>query len=363
MTWPIPVPADIADRMAGGYEAEFARLYARLNPSAPPARVDARSDYSTLAIQARVQSMELFNNWMFQQRLARELMPDTAQDWLSRHGQEWGVPRVQASAASAPAQFSGRDGVVIPSGLSLSAPGGATYVTTGSATVAGGTATVTVQATTAGAAGTLQTGLVLTVVSPLAGLSPQTAVVQAGGIAGQDIEDVESWRARIIRRIRQRGGGGTEADFEEWTQEVYPGALVKATTPGPGQVNLAFALPSGTTWRAPTVGEVAAVTAYLNDTLRRPLGTPAVLVVAATLVTVPVTLHLIPDTTATRAGATAALASYFGSLNISDDVIVELLDVAITEGSGETTHTRSAPAADVAIDLVSLAVLGAVTFT
>ncbi len=365
MSWPIPLPDAIADRASGVFEREFARVWALANPGAPPATVDARSPTSSLAIMAKVLGMSLFDVWMFLQRLVRELMPDTAVDWLDRHGIVWGIAGVAAAPFSGTATFAGTS-ATIPSGAALTAPSGAVYVTTAGATIVGtGTVSVAIQASVAGAAGTLPTGTLLTLVSALEGLSPQSATVDSGATPGEDIEDIETWRGRIIARIRQRGAGGNAADFEQWTQEVYPGALVKASSPGVGLVTVAFAMPTGSTWRAPTSGEVAAVSAYLNDaSVRKPLGAPFIAVTGATIVAVPVTLHLSPDTAGTEAAAQAALATFFLTEGIMGSTLpLSRINDAISNGSGEYSHTLALPAADVGSDNVTVPVLGTVTFT
>ncbi len=366
MPWPIPLPAEIADRASGVYEREYARVYALKNRNAAPALVDARSPQSTLAVDARVLAMSAFELWSYLPRLAQELMPDTATDWLERHGAIWGVTRIAATAATGNVAFTGIVGTTIPAALALSAPGGAAYATTASGTIGvGGTATVPVAAATPGAAGSLPAATVLTIVTPLSGLTSQSVVVDAGGLTGHDAEALGDWRNRILARIRRRGAAGNGDDFVAWTQEAAPGATVATMSPGTGLVTVAFAMPSGSTWRAPTAPELAAVTAYLNDGhLRKPLGAPIITVVGATLQPVNVSVHLNPDTTATRAAASDALALRMQEdAAIGGTIYVSRLDAALVNASGEFSHTRAAPAADVTAAATTLSVLGTVTFT
>lgn len=365
MPWPIPSPAEIADRAAAVWEAEYARVYALKNPG-ETAQVDARSPTSLLAIDGRVLAMTAYDAWAYLARLAQELMPDTAVDWLDRHGAVWGVPRIQAVAATGNVVLAGITNTPIPSGLALSAPGGAAYVTTAGATIgAGGTVTVPVIAAVAGAAGNLPAATVLTVATPLEGLTTQSAVVDASGLIGQDAETMENWRTRILDRVRKRGAAGNADDFHAWTKEVFPTAIVRAMSPAVGEITVAFALPSGETWRVPTAPEVATLSAYLNDAgVRKPLGAPVVVVTAATLQPVAITLTLNPDTTATRAAAIEALEEQMrADATIGGMVYLSRLDAALQNASGEFSHTRSAPVADVTAAATTLSVLGTVTFT
>ena len=371
MTAAIPTPNEIFARAAAAYEAEYARVYNLRNPGAPPAVVDARSPTSLIGIDARVLSLATFDAWTEVSRLALELMPDTARDWLSRHAATWGVPRLAAVAAVGNVVFSGVPATAIPSGLALASPLGATYATTASATIGGGgTVSVPVAADVAGAAGSLPSGTVMRVVVPLGGLTAQRATVDAGGLSGQDEEDLDAWRGRILARIRRRGVAGNAGDYQEWAREALPGCQPLAFAPAgvAGVVNILFAMPDGQSWRTPTSPEIATVSAYVNDaTARKPLGTPVVDVAGATVQPVAVTLHLNPDTSAGRAAALSALTELFeiDSAVAAPDgglFFASRLDAAVSNASGEYSHERSAPAGDVTVLAGHIPVLGAVTF-
>lgn len=365
MSWPIPQPGDIADRAASVFEAELPRVYALKSPGAPPANVDARSPYSQLAIHGRVVDMATQDQWFFQARTVQELFPDTAVDELPRHAAIWGVPQVLASAAVGNALFASVSGVPVPSGLALSVPGGLTYVTTAAVTIApNSTASIPVACTTTGSAGSLPANTVLTVVNVLAGLTTQTATVDANGLTGEDAETIVSWQSRILAAIRNRGSGGNANDFERWTREALPGAFPVAMSPGTGFITIAFAMPNGQTWRAPTDPEIAIVTAYVNDAQnRKPLGAPVVIVVGATLQPVNYTIHLNPDTTANRAAATNALTlQMLADATIGGTVFVSRLQAALQNASGEYSDEMTVPAADVTAAATTLSIMGAVTF-
>jgi uncharacterized phage protein gp47/JayE len=367
MPWPIPQPGDIFNRAAAVFEAEFARLYLLQNPSLSPTdvHVDARSANSQLAIYGRTVDMTAQDLWFFLVRVVQELMPDTAIDWLPRHAAIWGVPQIQASAAIGNAIFTSAAGVAVPSGLALSQPGGLTYVTTAAVTIAANSsASIPVACTTTGSSGSLPPGTVLTVVNPLAGLTTQTATVDSSGLTGQNAEALPAWQARLLARIRNRGAGGNGNDFDEWTQEVMPGALVAAMSPGAGFITVAFAMPSGQSWIAPTSAQIAAVSAYLNDAQnRKPLGCPVVNVVAATLQPVDFTIHLSPDTTANRAAATSALTlQMLADATIGGTIYMSRMDAALQNADGEFSHERTAPTADVTAASTTVSTFGGITF-
>jgi uncharacterized phage protein gp47/JayE len=368
MPWPIPQPGEVFDRAASTFEAEFARVYLLKNPNASPSdvRVDARSAYSQLAIYGRVTDLSVQDLWFYQARLADELMADRAVDWLPRHAAIWNTPRILASPSVGNLIFASVSGVAVPSGLALSMPGGLTYVTTAAVTIAPtSTASIPVACTTAGSAGSLPANTVLNVVSPLGGLTTQTATVDSNGLTGEDAETIDAWRGRILDAIRNRGSGGNANDFERWTKAVMPGALVKAMSPGTGLITVAFAMPAGQTWRVPTGPEIATVTAYLNDAQnRKPLGAPVIVVVGATLQPVAFSLHLNPDTTAKRAAAINALTlQILADATIAATLYMSRMDAALENADGEFSHERATPSADVTAAATTLSIIGTVSFT
>lgn len=366
MPWPLPQPGDIADRAAGIFEADLPRVYALRHPGASPAKVDARSNVSQLAVYARTVDAASQDMWFFLARTVQELMPDTAIDWLSRHAAIWGVPRIQAIAATGNVIFTERPATAIPSGLAMTAPGGQTYTTAGSGTTdGGGTVSIPVVAAVAGSAGSQPSGTVLKLVNPQSGFTIQSAIVDTGGLTGEDAETTDAWRGRILAVIRNRGSGGSAGDFERWAAEALPGLIVTAMTPGTGFITVAFAMASGQTWRVPTTPEIDTLDAYLNDAQhRKPLGAPVITVVGATLQSVNFSLHLNPDTAANRTAATNALTlQLLADATIGGTIYMSRMDAALENASGEFSHERATPSADVTAAATTLSVIGTVTFT
>jgi uncharacterized phage protein gp47/JayE len=156
----------------------------------------------------------------------------------------------------------------------------------------------------------------------------------------------------------------------QWAHEVFPAALVSAVSPAVGLVTVAFAMPSGSTWRVPTAPEIATLTAYLNDPAqRKPLGAPAVTTIGATLLAVNFSLHLNPNTVSIQAAAANALAArMLADATIPDalhagTIFMSRIDAALANADGEFSHERALPAADVTLSFPSLAVLGTIAFT
>ena len=350
MSWVVPSAADIADRGASVFEGTPALQ-----------GIDARSEHSLAAVITRVVGGATFEAYLYQAYLANELMPDTAVDTLARHGAIWGVPQEQPATASGYLTFAGVSGVPVPAGTALVTPAGQSLSVSSAGTIASsGTGTIAVSATASGTAGNVAAGVTCALVSPIAGISPLSGVVTSDGITGGlDLESIDSWRSRILARIRAPANGGSVGDYQSWVQDVLPGAFVsvQANWVGAGSLGVIVAAPGPA---VPSAGQVSAISTHLQAV--RPV-TASVTVVAATLHPINFQIVLNPDTVANRAAALAGLqVSLAQDAAIGGTVYVSRLDNAISSSSGEYSHERIAPAADVALGTTEIAVLGTITW-
>jgi uncharacterized phage protein gp47/JayE len=334
MPWPVPQPGVIASRAA----AVYAGLYTGFNPAAANTVAGAN---------CRIVAMSAFDLYGYQGYIAGELFVDTSQDNLDRHAAIWGLTRIPAQAASGPASAAGANGTAIPAGTVATDPFGNAFFVTVAGAVAGDTAGVTIAAVGAGAQGNLAAGTVLTLVSPIGGLLPQSLTVLSPGLSGGGpAESDAALRSRVIARIRQRGRGGNVADYTQWA-EAASGAVayvqVCANYYGLGSVALFVA---GAGPAALTGAEIAAVDAYVQGV--RPV-TAQVTTAAATVATVNGTVHLVPDTAANRLAAANGFASWLvTAAAIGGTCYVADMASAIKGAlGGEASFDISAPAADV----------------
>jgi uncharacterized phage protein gp47/JayE len=351
MPWPVPAPGDIAGRGAAIFEQALPGI-------------DARSPNTVATVYTRVNDMSLQDLYLFQAYIARELFPNTAVDYLWLHAAEWNVPQNQPAGAIGNVLVKGQVGAPFPVGATFSSPSNQIYVSTGSVNVGtDGNASVPVQASVKGSAGNLAAGTVLTLTSPVANIAPQTGTVDSNGLTGgEDLEDIEDWRARILERIRATPMGGADPDYIQWAQAALTN--VKYVLPvrrmfGLGTVGVVIAM-AGPALASPD--DVATVEAYINNG-KRPV-TADVTVLAATFNPVNVTLHLNPDTTAIRAAATAALQlSFVQDALIGATTYLSRLNNAVSSADGEFSHEMTLPAADVpAPTQIAMNVLGTVSF-
>ncbi|WP_431281669.1 baseplate J/gp47 family protein [Humitalea sp. 24SJ18S-53] len=349
MTWPVQTPEAIAERIAARIEQAF--------PGTDP-----RSNDTALGVLTAAVAMELFDVHLFQQIVAREAMVDTADAWLERHANTWGTQRVPATRAAGLTTFLGADGTVIPAGTALRAGDLAFSTTTLSTIGVGGSLDVAVQADAPGIAGNLVAGVTLTLVSPIAGLSAQSAVVAAPGLSGgAGDEGDEALRARVLARIRRPPMGGRVDDYVAWARSASADIALVSVIPlhlGLGTVGVIVAM---TGPRAPTGPELALVVAAIEA--ERPV-TAAVTVLGATTLAVNITLSISPDNSATRAAATAALAAFFLAEGaIGATMPLSRISEALSSANGEYSHILTAPAAAVVPTATQVPVLGTVTFT
>jgi uncharacterized phage protein gp47/JayE len=351
MTWPIPQPGEIAERLAAGIEAGF--------PEAPD--LDARAPDTMLGVIARTFGLALFDAHLHQAYLAQQLLPDTATEWLERHADVWGIARIAATQAAGTVTFAGTNGTSIPAGTELRAPSGLIATTLATVVVASGTTSVAVRMAAPGAAGNAVAGVVLALVAPIAGLTPQSATVAIGGLTGgAEAEADEALRARLLARIRQPPMGGTAADYIAWAKRASAEVAQVAVLPnhvGPGTVGVVVAMAGA---RAPTSPEIAAIAASIE--LDRPV-TASVTVLACVPTPVAFTITVTPDTAATRAAVTAALDAFFAREAAIGAVMPRSrISEAISAAAGEYSHVLVAPAADVAPTPLQLPTRGTITW-
>jgi uncharacterized phage protein gp47/JayE len=160
---------------------------------------------------------------------AKNILPDQADEpSLLRHGTVEGVARDPATNAVVAVEISGTAAATCTFGTSyLTSTTGEVYTPsaaadgTGTSAVFDGSGKATIYATaqTAGADGTLAEGATLTWSAAPASTNA-TGQVVAGGVAGEDEEDLDAYAGRIIARRQARPASGNVADWREWATDV-----------------------------------------------------------------------------------------------------------------------------------------------
>lgn len=355
MPYAPPTPQEISDRLSAGFESAFRDV--------TPEGVDATSANAPFGVLADVLAQGLYGNHLHLGTLARDFFVDTCDASLvPRHAARWGLSQIPAEPAAGTVQFAGADGTALPAGIILTAPSGALYTTQASVTIAGGTASVPVEAEEPGAAGNQPAGTVLQLVSPVAGLSAQSATVDAQGLSGGfDTETLEALRSRTIARIRRRSRGGGPGDYEDWVRNIDPNVGWVAEKPlwvGLGSVGVVVAMRPG---RAPTEVELDRIEAGLAAV--RPIAVRQLVVLPAVIRPVDLVLRVTPDTTAVRAAVAEAFALFLAAEpGIGGTIDWMRLNAALSSAAGQYSHRMPSPAADIVLGATELAVPGTIAW-
>ncbi|MCI0429744.1 MAG: baseplate J/gp47 family protein [Rhodospirillales bacterium] len=297
--------------------------------------------------------------------VARQVLIDRADTaHLDRWGASYGLARKPGARATGTVVITGGAGAVAPAGTVLERSDRAQYVTLVSAALLPAGTTVPVQANLAGLAGNVEAGTVLAVNVPIGSVS--IATVTAGGLTGgADRERDESFRARLLDRLRQPPHGGNANDYVQWALEL-PGVTRVWVAPleaGPGTVTLRFVMDETYPEGIPQAGDVAAVQATIDRPDRRPV-TAAVEVLAPVPKPLNVTIAaLAPNTPEVQAAVIAELRDLVRRERTPGGTIyLSTIWEAVAVATGERSHRILAPAADVTHAAGEIAMLGTVTF-
>lgn len=302
---------------------------------------------------------------------------------LDLHGEEIGLARRPAAPAAGNAVIVVTDALAIDNGAVLTRSDGAQYVATvGGSIATAGTLTVGVVAVANGAAGNSIANTPLDLTSGFSGpgLAAATASVDSNGIVGGlEVEDDETFRARILFRKRNPLAGGAPADYVTWASSVVgvTRVFVERRFNGPGTIRV-FPLMDGLYANGiPQPADLERVAAYI-DTVA-PAGA-LVTVAAAQALPVPIAVGgLQPFTTDVQEAILAELAAiFFANSRVAgiDTPVAPMPFIAspasfsrswvwqaIANSAGETRCRVDAPTADVVLAPAQIATLGGVTFS
>lgn len=370
MTAPLPSPEELTRQQEAFLESEIQRR--RPDVAAEAIARAVRSPRGMLAMIVRTQANLLFGGHLHLRWVADQLLPDTASpDFLERHGLVWGVVRRPATRAVGVGAMTGLPGTAIPANLRARLPSGALAETwPGGETVGGGgSVTVSLRAVEPGLDGNAAGASVLPLVTPLAGLDPQTLTLDASGMAGgADVERDEDLLARLLGVIQEPGHGGAGFDYPKWIGNAFAAAKVRPIPnwTGPGSVGVVVAMGTAAAPRAPIPAEIAAMQAHLgamNSTTGLKPVTAEVTVIGATLLPGNLTVAVEPDSLQIRAAVEAAWRAFYArDAAIGGRIAFSRLSEAISSAAGEYRHVITVPAADVVAGATQLPLPGVLTF-
>lgn len=303
--------------------------------------------------------------------LGNQLIADKAErEFLLRQAGMRGITPIPATYASGTLTATGVDGNTIPTGAIYERDDGVTYLVTADATIAGGEATVSVEAVEAGAGGNMDAGDTLTLQSPITGVDSEATVdadADGDGLAGGvDAEDTEGTRERYILDLQEPPEGGADQDYIAWARAVagVATAWVYRHENGLGTVVVRF-LTTDEADPFPDASEVAVVQAKLDA--ERPT-TAEVTAAAPVALPVDFTISITPDNATVRAAVEAELEDLLlreaepGDGAGRGTILLSQILVAVGVAEGVEDFSLTVPAADVEPGVGELPRKGTVTF-
>ncbi|OGO02360.1 MAG: hypothetical protein A2Y72_02205 [Chloroflexi bacterium RBG_13_53_26] len=258
-----------------------------------------------------------------------------------------------------------------PNSFTFPVSGSPATPATGSITASATSAYATVDALELGLAGNQDSGVELTVQTPIAGID-NTATVSYGTLAGgSDSETDDNLRSRFLSRLQNPVAQFNAASIEAKAKEVagVTRVFVQEITPAVGQVTIYF-MRDNDTPAIPSGAEVLDVYNKLLEILPANTDPLDMIVSAPVAVVVDFTFSDIsPDTSSMKQAVENSLTQLFGEeLGVGDDltedayrsVIYNTVDT--TTGQRVSSFTLTAPSGTISISDTLIATKGAVTW-
>jgi uncharacterized phage protein gp47/JayE len=299
---------------------------------------------------------------------AKQLFADTSdEEQFLRQSGMYGIDPTPATFAAGDGVATGANGSVIPTDTIVQLEEGITYRVTADAVIAGGVATVSLEAVLAGSAANAVPGATLIFESPIPGVVAQVSVASGGITGGFGQEEIDGTRDRLMLRFREPPEGGADQDYIAWALAVggVTRAWVYRHELGLGTVVVRFVLDEEVSI-FPDVTTVAAVQAALD--VQRPT-TAEVTAAAPTPLAVGFTIAITPDTSDLRAAAVAELTDLLFRVAEPGDGVgrgtVRLSQIRTAIGvavAPEGDYDLTVPAADVVPGTGQMPILGTVTW-
>lgn len=313
-------------------------------------------------VYARVQAAAVHTLYGYLDYLARNMLPDQCdEDWLYRHAT---LKRCQRKGAVAATGFVRWDGVsgsrTLPAGTEIQRDDQQIFITTAAVTTVDGVLRVPVRASVTGTAGNTDDGIAMRLTTPVSGLSSTGYADTVTG--GEDIEDLEAWRSRVMERWYYVPQSGADSDYVRWAKEI-PG-ITRAWTlrhyQGIGTVGVMVA----TSDPKNPVPDASLLTAVREHILPlAPVAGGGLFVFAATPKVIPMSIALAKDTEEIRTAVIAELDSLMLRDGIpSGTVYKSHIGEAISLATGEVAHQLTEPTKDIVLGSTELPVVGDITW-
>lgn len=241
---------------------------ARANLRAELPGTDANVWPNTNYVYAKVWGGLQFELFQYLSWISRQRFATTADaDMLDEHGAQFGLARNPATYANGEVNITGTAGYTISEGTILETADGIQFETLRAVTLdAGGSGTVDVQAIVTGPSSNVIATTSLTPAETDASIT-SVAVDDIGLGGGANIEADESYRARILLRLRYPPHGGAAHDYVFWSLKItgVTRVWVDPLAYGPGTVGVWFMADDTTANGIPNATMVGDVATYIES--------------------------------------------------------------------------------------------------
>lgn len=232
-------------------------------------------------------------------------------------GEDNDVTRKPAQAAKVLVTITGNKDIVVTSGLQISYADLVFKSIETEQIPESGSVDIEFQCETPGTVGNVPAGVQFDFISQVYGLT--SAVAKEAGHDGFDTEDDESYRARILAKIRSEASSGNADHYKEWAEETtgVAKALIKPLAYGNGTVGVRIATPDNQT---PSEELLTQVKDHIDE--EKPIGA-TVTVESVDYVDINVVANLNIDSSvsseAIKVQFNDKLANYLKNLDYDDD--------------------------------------------
>lgn len=298
--------------------------------------------------------------------IAKQIFPDSSEEeFLIRQAAIFGVTRAAPTYTKGEVIFTATGGGVIPAGTVITDTSGNEYTVDETVDSAPTPPYIKalVTAVVPGSESRIVVSQTFRLEAPIAGVTDEGTASGFFVEQGQDEEDVESLRVRLLERIAEPAHGGTVADYVAWAKSVA-GVTRVWVTPlglGPGTVVVRFARDGDSLTAVPDAGEIAEVQGVINN--EKPVHAA---VTVAALVDQPIafTIAVTPNTVDVKAAVTAELTDLIREKGAPGaTILLSAIRTAIGRADGLTDYTMTAPAGNVVSASNELPRLGTITWT
>lgn len=337
----------------------------RANMRAELPGTDANVWPNTNYVYAKILGGLKWELYQYIQWVSRQKFVTTADaDQLDQHGSQFGLARNPATYAGGAVNITGTPAHTIGANTLMQTADGVVFRTLSAVTLdAGGAGEVEVEADLTGPQSNVAANTQLTLISADADVAGIT-VDEIGLGGGANAEGDESYRARILLRLRYPPHGGAAHDYVFWALKItgVTRVWVDATAYGPGTVAVWFMADDTFANGVPDATMVNSVAAYIES--QRPV-TARVTVAAPIAAATDITVKGVGTPSQEQQDQIAAelkdlfrRAVQVSTVSAPYTLSRNLLWQAVARATGSSAHTIQLPVADTLLPAGYIPTLG-----